>query len=861
MYAEYKANRSAMPEDLQPQIPMIIETLEAFGVPVLTCAGWEADDIIATVVKFATSRDVNVSIVTTDKDARQLLGPRVRLFNARKNSYLGVAELQADWGIGPHQVIDFQALVGDAVDNIPGVPLIGPKTAATLLQQFGDLENVLAHAHEAKGAKTRENLKQYADQARVSRQLARLYDDLPIEVDWDRARSGQLNVARLRELFAEFGFRRFADEILALQPEEEVFRLQSGPADTASGSSSQPQSHSRQRSLFDTPTLTRTWEIVDTPEKFAVFAGQLRQQRRFCLDLETTSVDAVRADIVGWAFSWGPGHGWYLPVQGPAGQAVLDAKTVVEALRPHLEDPATEIINQNIKYDMLVLRRAGIEIRNVGLDPMVGSYLLDAGARSHGLDELAKRYLKHTMIPITELIGTGKNQCLMSAVDVAKVAEYAVEDAEIAWQLADLIERELRSEGLWDLYWEIERPLIQVLADMEHTGIRVEPELLREQSLLAGEKLEIIKQQIYDLAGRKFNIDSPLQLRKILFEELHLPVMKKTKTGASTDQEVLEKLELLHPLPKKLMEHRRLSKLKNTYLDALPLMINPETGRIHASFNQVVAATGRLSSSDPNLQNIPIRTEEGRRVREAFRPAHPEWKLLCADYSQIELRMLAHFSHDAALVQAFADQRDIHTAVAADIFQVELAAVDSEMRRIAKMVNFGVIYGQSAFGLATVLGIKPDEAAKFIDEYFSRYAGVEIFLRNLLEACRKKGYAETIRGRRRAVSDIRQFSNRRQLNLPERTAINAVIQGSAADLIKLAMINVHRRLRDEGHPARLLLQIHDELVLETPPEHVSSLARLVREEMEHALSLDVPLKVDVSAGADWLNVESVAEET
>jgi DNA polymerase-1 len=458
------------------------------------------------------------------------------------------------------------------------------------------------------------------------------------------------------------------------------------------------------------------------------------------------------------------------------------------------------------------------------------------------------------MIPITALIGTGKNQCLMSAVDIPKVAEYAVEDADIAWQLAELMERELRREGLWDLYWEIERPLIQVLADMEHTGIRVEPELLRQQSAVAAQRLEIIKQQIYALAGREFNIDSPLQLRKILFEELSLPVMKKTKTGASTDQEVLEKLELLHPLPAKLMEHRRLAKLKSTYLDALPAMINPETGKIHASFNQVVASTGRLSSSDPNLQNIPIRTEEGRRVREAFRPSFPDWKLLCADYSQIELRMLAHFSHDPALVQAFADDRDIHTAVAADIFRVAEEAVDAEMRRVAKLVNFGVLYGQSAFGLSAVLGIKPDEAAKYIDEYFSRYAGVEIFLRDLLEACRKKGYAETIRGRRRAIGDIRPFGPRRQLNLSERTAINAVIQGSAADLIKLAMINVHCRLREEGHPARLLLQIHDELVLETPPEHAASLAQLVRQEMEQALPLDVPLKVDLALGADWLNV-------
>jgi DNA polymerase I len=445
----------------------------------------------------------------------------------------------------------------------------------------------------------------------------------------------------------------------------------------------------------------------------------------------------------------------------------------------------------------------------------------------------------------------------MSAVDIHKVAEYAVEDADIAWQLTELIEPQLRQEGLWDLYWDLERPLIEVLAEMEHAGIRLDPTLLHEQSREAAVRLETIKHEIFAAAGHEFNIDSPLQLRKILFEELNLPVTKRTKTGPSTDQEVLEGLARLHPLPAKLTEHRRLSKLKNTYLDALPEMVNPETGRIHASFNQVVASTGRLSSSDPNLQNIPIRTDEGRRIRAAFLPADPGWKLLCADYSQIELRMLAHFSRDPALLHAFAEEIDVHTAVAAQIFAVEELAVDREMRTVAKAVNFGVIYGQSAFGLAAHLDISKESAAQFIEGYFQKYAGVDQFLRRTLDECRKSGYATTILGRRRPIQGIRPFTGQRQMNLPERTAVNAVIQGSAADLIKQAMIRIHRRLQQAGHPARMLLQIHDELVFEVPDAEVASLVSLVKEEMEHALDLSVPIGVDISVGPNWLDVEPV----
>lgn len=513
-----------------------------------------------------------------------------------------------------------------------------------------------------------------------------------------------------------------------------------------------------------------------------------------------------------------------------------------------------EIINQNIKYDLLVLRRAGVTLRNIGLDTMVGDYLLDAGARSHGLDELSKRYLLRTMIPITDLIGKGKQQIGMNEVDVDKVAEYASEDADVAWQLAEIIEAKLREEGLWDLFWKLERPLIPVLAEMEWNGIRIDVDELRRQSELASARLKDLIVEIHQIAGREFNIDSPKQLATILFDELKLPIVKRTKTGPSTDQEVLEELASQHALPRKITEHRHLQKLKGTYLDALPTMVNARTGKVHTSFSQTTAATGRLSSSDPNLQNIPIRTDEGRLVRRAFIPSEPGWKLVCLDYSQIELRMLAHFCRDPALVEAFQNGEDIHRRVAAEVFKVAPETVDSNMRRVAKAVNFGVIYGQTAYGLAATLDIDKGEAETFIEDYFKRYAGVEAFINQTLEECYRTGFARTILGRRREIVGIR--SRRfRNLNLPERTAVNSVIQGSAADLIKQAMINVHAKLKQAQHPARMLLQIHDELVFEAPADQVESLVRLVRHEMETAIPVSVPIVVDVKQGDNWLDAK------
>jgi len=843
IYTEYKANRSAMPDDLRPQIPLIMDVLSGYRIPVISQAGWEADDVIATLAVRAAGAGMNVRIVSNDKDLRQLIGPGIKIYHIRKKQFMDEQHLLQEWGIAPSQVIDFQSLVGDSVDNVPGVPGVGPKTAKILLEKFGTLENVLDNADLAPGKKLIENLKNFRQQALMCRELVRLRTDLELPLDWERARVTVPDSSRLLELFTDFGFRRYAADMQAV-----VMQTADPGALTSvrvSGSSGEPVSVAEQ---------PRRWSVVRTPAEFEGFLLQLQKQKEICVDLETTSKDPLQAEIVGWAVCWQPGESYYLPVDGPSGSQHLDPDSVLTAMKPILADTSRTIVNQNIKYDWLVLRRAGAEIGHPGMDPMIGDFLLEAGARSHGQDELTRRHLFRTMIPISDLIGKGKQQLKMFEVDVDRVAEYASEDADMALRLAHVIEEKLKAAGLFELYWNLERPLIPVLVEMEWNGIRVDVEELQRQSTQVTARLQELMTEIHTLAQSEFNIDSPKQLAKVLFEDLKLPIQKRTKTGPSTDQEVLEKLSEFHALPRLLIEHRMLSKLKGTYLDALPKLVHPQTKNVHTSFSQVAASTGRLSSSDPNLQNIPIRTEEGRLIRKAFIPSRPDWKLVCLDYSQIELRMLAHFCQDAALLNSFRNGEDIHASVAAQVYGVALNQVTTAQRRVAKAVNFGVIYGQTAYGLAITLGISKDDAAQFIDDYFARYASIDRFIRETLNECRRTGYAQTILGRRREISGIRPriFGN---LNLPERTAVNAVIQGSAADLIKQAMINIHARLRHEQHPARMLLQIHDELVFESPEEAVPTLIELARHEMSTALRLEVPIVVDCKVGDNWLNAE------
>jgi DNA polymerase-1 len=846
LYAEYKAQRAAMPEDLVPQIPVIRRVFDGFRIPVLMYPAMEADDVIATLARRGDERGLDVSICTADKDARQLLNDHIRVYNLRKQAVLDVAALKADWGVGPEQVVDLLALTGDTSDNVPGVPGIGLKTGAKLLEEFQTLENLLANVDKVSGAKRKENLRDFAETARLARTLVTLRDDLELPLDWDALKTQSPDVKELKALCIECGFHRFLDELATPGRQERMLwdEAGKGPGEESKAGPKEDWKHD--------------YRLVDTPEAFAAFLDELRRQPRFCFDTETTALDPLRAELVGLAFSWKEGEAYYLPVLGPPGSRLLDRDATLDALRPILTDPAVEKVGQNVKYDMLVLQGAGIEVAGPITDTMVLSYLLESGERNHNLDQLAHRLLDHAMIPISDLIGKGKNQLTMDKVEVARVAHYAGEDADATWRIEAILAPRVRAEGLWDLYADLERPLIGVLARMETAGIKVDVKRLQQLSGEFAEKLATIEEEIYREAGHRFNIGSLPQLRHVLFDELKLPSSKKTPGGEqSTDSEVLEELAGKHRLPRMIIEHRQLAKLKSTYLDALASEAHAD-GRIHASFNQGVAATGRLSSSDPNLQNIPIRTESGSQIRQAFVAGFPGWSLLTADYSQIELRVLAHYTDDPALVRAFAADQDIHTAVAARIFGVAEAAVDSQMRRVAKTVNFGVIYGLSPFGLAGRLGISREEATAFIEAYFREYAGVDAFITRTLEAALASGRVETILGRRRPINGIKNTTGRAR-NPAERYAINTVIQGSAADLIKRAMLVVEQRIRARGLQARMLLQIHDELVFEAPDAEIAELATLVRQAMTTALELKVPIKVDLAGGPNWLDVQGLPD--
>ena len=842
LYDGYKADRGSMPEDLVSQIPKIREVMSAMGIPILSNPGYEADDVLATIARWCDQGGATCLIVTGDKDCRQLITDQVSIYNIRKNAIYDARDLQDDWGIRPDQVVDFQALVGDKVDCVPGVPLIGPKNAQELLAKYGNLGAVLDHANEVAGAKRKQNLIEYRDQALLSRQLVRLDTRVPVTPDWEAARVGSIDHIRLNALFQDFGFRSLGQRA----------------AEIDKATSSGPVKANR----------TAVYHLINTIDALDELVARLAEQKRISVDTETTDINPRRAEIVGYALACQPSEGYYVAVRGPADDTVLDPAQVADKLRPVLENPQIAKIGQNLKYDQVVLRGAGIRLAGVTFDTMLASYLLDAGERTHNLDHLASRYLDHTTTKIDTLIGKGKNQKRMDEVPIADVAAYAGEDADLPLQLQPILQHRLEQDGLAKLNDEVEVPLLEVLGDMEFLGISVDTNRLAKLSKQYTVKLQALAIEIEEMAGHPLNIASPKQLAQLLFEELRLPVIKKTKTGASTDASVLEELAPMHPLPAKIVEHRQYSKLLNTYVDALPEMVHPETGRVHTSFNQVVAATGRLSSNNPNLQNIPIRTAEGREIRSAFRAGPDGWKLLAADYSQIELRVLAHYTSDPALCTAFANDEDIHALVASQVEGVGLAEVDSAMRRRAKAVNFGIIYGQSPFGLAKGLGISQDEAAEFIETYFARYPGVLEFFTKTLTDCREQGYVTTLLGRRRAVQGVRpvpagfretKTGALRQLNLPERTAVNTVIQGSAADLIKLAMLGVHRRLQIESLSAEMLLQIHDELVFEVAPEDVDPLAKLVVDEMSQVLPLAVPLKVDVKYGDNWAECEPWAE--
>jgi DNA polymerase-1 len=832
IFEPYKATREKMPDQLVAQLPRLREVLEAANIPILELPGYEADDVMGTLALKARKKDMDVVLVTGDKDFMQLVKPGIRILRHKKGEeeILDDKGVEETFGIPPDKVIDVLGLMGDSSDNVPGVPNVGQKTALELVKTYGSLEEVLAHAGDITKPALRERLTEFADQARFSKLLVTIHTDVPMKFDWEQMKAGALGTPRLVELFRELEFTSLMKFLEA--PTEKIAH------------------HYR--------TIT-TWQEFDQLLK------TLRDARLFAFDLETTSKDPMMAEIVGMSFSWADSEAAYVPADGfqiPNGAGISPRTWHGTEIMPalsyqlhHIEsvlrDESLRKVGQNLKYDCLVLANYGMEVKGIEFDTLIAAYLLNPGARQLNLDTLSLEYLQHTKIPTEALIGKGKNQISMREVPLEKISEYSCEDADCAYRLKIVLEPKLKEEELIDLFRDIEMPLMPVLMAMEKNGVRLDTDILEEQSRDLERMLDGLEHDIYKLAARQFNINSPKQLAVILFDELKLPVVKKTKTGPSTDVDVLMNLARLHELPQKLLDYRQLSKLKNTYVDSLPKLINPYTGRVHTSFNQTVAATGRLSSSDPNLQNIPIRTEIGSQIRTAFVPGERNWKLLSADYSQIELRIVAHLSGDQTLIESFNNNEDIHRRTAAKVFGVGMDDVSPEMRRQAKAVNFGIIYGQTDFGLSEQLGIPREEAKKFKEAYFANYPSVKEFMDNVIEKARKVGYAETLSGRKRRIPEFQsdQFSVRM---FAERTAINTPVQGTAADMIKLAMIAIQRRLKEGGFRTMMILQVHDELVFDVPEDEIDKLKPIVKQEMEGAIEMKVPVVVDFGVGDNWL---------
>ncbi|HET6419350.1 MAG TPA: DNA polymerase I [Geobacteraceae bacterium] len=817
IYPDYKANRSAMPDDLVPQIAPIKEMVRAFNIPAMELREYEADDIIGTIARDCAKKGMEIVIVTGDKDLMQVVGENITLLDTMKDKVTGVDGVLERFGVPPERVIDVLGLAGDTSDNIPGVPSIGEKTAMKLIREFGSLDELLARASEVKG-KTGEKIREFADQALLSRRLATVNFETPIEYRFEELAAGPPDNGKLAELFREYGFTTLMKELTS-----------------------------------EATLSTDDYKTVNNEDDFSRLLDDLKGVPEFSIDLETTSLNSLEAEIVGISLSFRDHEAYYIPVghDYPGAPAQLDRAGTLEALRPLLTDPDKHKIGQNIKYDYQVLRRYGIEMEGVRFDTMVASYLLNPVRSSHGLDSLSVEFLDHKMISYAEVAGSGKDQVNFSRVPVEKASVYSCEDADAAFLLRGIFLPKLADAGMDELFFDLEMPLVKILAEMELCGVRVDLPLLKELSDGFAAQLAFLEKDIFSQAGCEFNINSPKQLGEVLFGKLGLPSGKKTKgkTGWSTDMDVLTSLARDYELPKTILQYRSLSKLKSTYTDALPKLVDKTTGRIHTSYNQTVTNTGRLSSSEPNLQNIPVRTDEGRKIRRAFIPEQGHL-LLSADYSQIELRVLAHLSGDRVFCEAFAADEDIHTRTASEVFDIMPGLVTPEMRRQAKTVNFGVIYGQGAFGLARELGVSTKTAREFIDSYFARHSGAREFLDNCVKEAETKGFVTTLLGRRLPIPDIAS-SNGNVRAFAQRNAINYPIQGSAADIIKKAMVRVFDALRKEGLKSRLIMQVHDELVFEVPEHEKDVVERLVRREMEHAASLRVPLKVDVNYGGNW----------
>ena len=863
-FTAYKAHREAMPEDLSKAMPYIFNVVLGFNIPLITSDGYEADDIIGTLAKKAELKGYQVYCMTPDKDFAQLVSDNIRIFKpARMGNdmeILGVKEVLAKWEIERvEQVIDILGLWGDAVDNIPGIPGIGEKTAKALIKQYGSVEEIIAHSHELKG-KQRENVEQFAEQGLLSKKLATINLNVPVELDEAGLEMCAPSKDLLEPLFAELEFRTlgrrvFGDDFSITETRAVSIQTDLFGNPTAEGRTTLTVDV---EDIYEPPvpveikninTVEHQYYLADTFEKRAELIAILEKEKSICFDTETTGTDANHCELVGLSFAVKPFEGWYVPV--PVDEEGI--KQIVQEFKPVFENAAIGKIGQNLKFDILTLKWYDVEVKGDLFDTMMAHYVIDPDTR-HNMDILSENYLGYKPVSITELIGPkGKNQGSMRDVEMEKIKEYAAEDADITLQLKNIFEPKIKEVQSEKLIHEIENPLIYVLADVEYEGVRIDHDTLKEFSKELEIDIAKLEKTVIEKAGVRFNIASPKQLGEVLFEKLMLdPKAKKTKTGQyQTGEDVLLTLAAKSDIVRDILDFRQLQKLKSTYVDALPLMVSPKTGRVHTSYNQAVAATGRLSSNNPNLQNIPIRTERGREVRKAFIPRDNGHIIVSADYSQIELRIIAEISKDENMRDAFAKNLDIHTATAANVYGVALEDVDSTQRRNAKAVNFGIIYGQSAFGLSQSLGIPRKEAADIIENYFKQYPGIKNYMSDTMNFARENGYVCTLMGRRRYLRDINS-ANATVRGYAERNAINAPIQGSAADMIKIAMINIHRDFKAQNLDARMTMQVHDELVFDVPHNEVEIVKPIIMDNMKNAIKTTVPIMVEIGTGLNWL---------
>lgn len=853
-FEQYKAQREETPEAIRLSVPIIKDIIRAYRIPILEVPGFEADDVIGTLATEAGKQGIKTYMMTPDKDYGQLVSDNVFMYRPKYGDkefeVMGVEEVKAKFDIqSPSQVIDMLGLMGDSADNIPGCPGVGEKTAQKLIAQFGSIENLLEHTHELKGAiKTKiENNRQ---QIEFSKFLATIKTDVPVTLDMESLKRKSINEEELRKIFEELEFRTLIDRILK---SEKKTAVSTSPTSSSQGDlfgffASESTDDSKNSILQSLETLKYDYQLIDTEEKRADFLQNILTKDFFSFDTETTGTEPITAELVGMSFSYAENQAFYVPV--PANRE--EAQKIVDQFKPLLENKQTLKIGQNIKYDMLVLGNYGIEVQGPMFDTMIAHYVLQPELH-HGMDYLAEVYLKYNTIKIEELIGPkGKNQKNMRDLSPASVYKYACEDADVTLKLKSILEKELKTNGVEELFWNIEMPLVPVLAYMERNGVRIDTNALKETSTHFTARMHQIEEEVHQLAGIEFNIASPKQVGEVLFDRLKITEKaKKTKTGQYvTSEEVLESLRGKHEIVGKILEHRGLKKLLGTYIDALPLLINPQTGHIHTSFNQTVTATGRLSSSNPNLQNIPIRNEEGKEIRKAFIPDEG-CEFFSADYSQIELRIMAHLSGDPHMIEAFQKELDIHAATAAKIYKEEISEVTREQRSKAKTANFGIIYGISVFGLAERLNVDRKEAKELIDGYFANYPHVKEYMDQSIRIAKEQGYIETIFKRKRYLPDINSH-NAVVRGYAERNAINAPIQGSAADIIKVAMIQIYQRFRTEGIKSKMILQVHDELNFSVLPEEKQKVQQIVIEEMERAYKMKVPLRADCGWGQNWL---------